>query len=262
MLATFIKSPVDYFETFVTCKMAKKPTKQMVTGNVCHAVLLEGKALDDCFLVYPESCLNKNGAINPKPASEFRECALALDKNVIGFGKARELIEIDKVLSAINRHELGKLISQADHREHTMHGAYNGRKIKCKPDFYWPGLIYDLKFMEDVSPGQINRSFRNFSYWLQDAHYSAVVGGNPGFRFWIVETQYPYRIKTRKYDARSREIGHDSWRRWMDCFIQAELSNEWVDGDADAEMTLSPYDMPDQDEEEIEDASELNEVAF
>ena len=246
-LATFIKSPVDFYETFITRKLQKKSTKQMVCGSVCHAVLLEGKDLEECFVVYPESCLKSDGSINGKPAAAFRE----QHPEAIGFGKARELIEISKVLYAVEDHQLGQLIALADQREQEVYGSYNGRAIKCKPDFYTEGLIYDLKFMEDVSLPQIKRSFRNFSYWLQDAHYSAVVGGNPGFRFWLVETQYPYRIKTVVYDDRSREIARDNWRRAMDSFIQAEADNEWVE-EVEIELTLSPWDMPDNVEEELD----------
>jgi len=246
-LATFIKSPIEFRETFITRLMKKKATKQMALGSVCHAVLLERKNLDDCFIVYPQWCLKSDGSINGKPAKEYRE----LHPDAIGFGKYADNVEIERVLTAVHRHELGKLIAMAHERETEVVGEYNGRAIKCKPDFYSPGIIYDLKFTEDISIGQVKRNFKNFSYWLQDAHYSAVVGGNPGFRFWIVETQYPYRIKTVVYDERSREIARDSWRRSMDKFIEAELANVWTEP-TEIELTLSPWDMPDESEEEIE----------
>ena len=244
MLATFNKSPVDFYETYITGRMRKKATAPMMIGSVCHAVLLEGKDLDEAFLVYPDDCLKVDGSINGKPAAKFR----SEHPNAIGFGKVKERSEISNVLRAVRDHELGSLIALADEREQEVRGSYKGRAIKCKPDFWSSGIIYDLKFMEDVSLPQIKRSFKNFSYWLQDAHYSAVVGGNPKFRFWLVETQYPYRIKTVVYDQRSREIAADQWRRSMDCFIQAEKSNEWVE-ETSIELTLSPWDLPDQEEE-------------
>ena len=243
-LATWIKSPVEFRETFITRLMAKKSTKQMALGSVCHAVLLERKHLEDCFVIYPDSCLKSDGSINGKPAKEYRE----QHPEAIGFGKYAEYVEIERVLVAVHRHELGKLIAMAHERETEVVGEYNGRAIKCKPDFWCPGIIYDLKFMEDISIGQIKRSFKNFSYWLQDAHYSAVVGGNPGFRFWLVETKYPYRIKTVVYDARSREIGRASWQKSMDKFIECEQADVWSEP-TEIELTLSPWDMPDETEE-------------
>lgn len=243
-LATFIKSPIDYYETFVTRKMKKKATAQMMLGSVCHAVLLEQRKLSDCFLVYPENCLKSDGSINGKPARAFRE----ENPQAVGFGKDFELYEIKAVLKSVLNHQLGELIEHASEREQEVHGEYNGRKTKCKPDFYAPGIIYDLKFMEDVSDPQIKRSFRNFMYWLQDAHYSAVVGGEVGFRFWLVETKYPYRIKSVVYEQRSREIARDQWARSMDRFIEAEASNDWNE-ETNIELTLNPWDMPDQEEE-------------
>lgn len=254
-LATFLKSPVDYYHTFVTGKMPRKKSLAMMVGSVCHSVLLEDKKLSDVFSVYPASCLKSNGAINPKPAEQFRA-----DNPGIEVGKERDEWQILSVLAAVRESELGKLIELAHYREHVMYGLYKGRAIKCKPDFYYPGLIYDLKFSEDISDVQVAQNFRRFKYWFQDAHYSACVGGNPGFRFWVVETKFPYRIKSRNYNEIAREIATDKWRRTMDRFIEAEETDTWID-ETHAEYGLSQYETGViEDDAELEGCDEYSEV--
>lgn len=252
MLSTFMDSPKDYFEQYVTCLKPRKTTsKPMVVGSVCHAVLLQGMELDEAFIEYPESCLKSDGSINGKPAAAFRND----NPNAIGFGKAGEKIAIRHVIEAIEDHVLGQLIAQAQMREQEVKGDYQGRGIKCKPDFLCDDIIYDLKFMDDVSESAIRRPFKRLRYWLQDAHYSAVCEAQT-FRFWAVETQYPFRIKSVVYDDRSREIADEAWCNAMDHFIQCEISGVFEDANS-LTLTLSPWEVGADDEGELVDIGEV-----
>lgn len=252
-LMTFLKSPVDYYHTFVTRLMNKPRPKSVMIGSVCHAVLLECKPLNDVFKLYPDSCLKSDGSINGKPAASFREDYPECE----AFGKVRDELKILSVLAAVRESQLGALIDAADEREQEKHGEYNGRAIKCKPDFYSPGIIYDLKFTEDISDDQVARNFRRFKYWFQDAHYSAVVGGNPTFRFWVVETSFPYRIKSRVYNAIGRENAIEKWRVTMDRFIEAESTGVWED-ETHAEYDVSPWDVNADEDGELVDIGEAS----
>lgn len=252
MLATFMDSPRDYYEQYVTRLLSRKtPTRQMVVGSVCHAVLLEDVPFDQAFCIYPESCLKSDGTLNGKTAPAFR----ADNPQAIGFGKAGEDRAILQVLEAIQDHPLGQLIAQAQYREKEIRSEYHKRGIKCKPDFHSDSLIYDLKFMEDVSEPAIRRSFKRFRYWLQDAHYS-ITSDADGFRFWVVETQYPYRIKSVVYDDRSREIAGEAWYAAMDRLIECEKSGTFEDANA-LTLTLSPWEVGADDDGELVDIGEV-----
>lgn len=245
-LSTFMDSPRDYYEQFVTrLKPRKEATKPMVIGSVCHAVLLQGMDFDKAFVVYPESCLKVDGALNGKPAAAFR----AENPDAIGFGKQGDDVAISHVLYAIEAHPLGKLIREAQLREEEIRSDYLGRGIKCKPDFLCDDVIYDLKFMPDVSEVAIRRSFKRFRYWLQDAHYSAVCE-SAAFRFWVIETDYPYRIKSVVYDERSREIASEAWGNAMDALIACEKAGVFEDNNA-LTLTLSPWEVGADDEGEL-----------
>ncbi len=253
MLSTFMDSPRDYYEQYVTrLAVRKAATKQMAIGSVCHAVLLEGMELSQAFCVYPESCLKVDGTLNGKAAAAYR----AENYLAVAFGKSGEEVAIERVLDAVRSHALGKLIEQAQMREEVVVSDYLGRGIKCRPDFLCDDVIYDLKFMEDVSESALRRSFKRFRYWLQDAHYSAVCGAEV-FRFWVVETGYPYRIKSVVYDGRSREIASEAWRGAMDHLIACEKLNAFEDSNS-ITMTLSPWEVGADDEGELVDIGEVD----
>jgi hypothetical protein len=103
--------------------------------------------------------------------------------------------------------------------------------------------------MEDVSESAIRRSFKRFRYWLQDAHYTTVCESQ-AFRFWVVETQYPFRIKSVVYDDRSREIARDAWGKAISYLMACELSGVFEDANA-LTLTLSPWEVGADDDGEL-----------
>ncbi len=250
-LMTFGRSRVRFYHTYITKQLKQPKKKTTMVGSVCHAVLLEDKPLNDVFKVYPASCLKSDGAINSKPAEAFR----ADNPDCENFGKLKDELQILSVLAAVRESQLAPLIEAAHEREETHYGEYNGRAIKCKPDFYSPGIIYDLKFTATADDPDIARNFRNFKYWLQDAHYSACVGGDPVFRFWVVETSFPYRIKSRCYNVPGRENAREKWVKMMDEFIIAENSNNWED-ETHVEYDVSPWDVDANEDGELVDIGE------
>ena len=252
MLSTFIDSPRDYYEQYITRrKPRKQSTKQMVIGSVCHAVLLQQVAFDEAFVIYPDSCLKVDGTLNGKLAAAFRSD----HPNAIGFGKQGDDIAISQALYAIEDHPLGRLIQQAQQREQVVESYYLNRGIKCRPDFLCDGIIYDLKFMEDVSESAIRRSFKRFRYWLQDAHYSTVCESD-AFRFWVVETQYPFRIKSVVYEEQSRKIAIEAWTNAMNSLMACERDGVFEDANA-LTLTLLPWEVGADDEGELVDLGEI-----
>lgn len=237
-LKTFLRSPVEFELQFIKQLLRPTPSKSMIVGTVCHAVLLEGRSLRESFLVYPDSCLRNDGGINPKPAADFR----SQHPNAIGFGKQAEFSTIQETLLAVAESPLQPAIEAAAACEEVVYGEWSGRRIKCKPDFHCHDIVYDLKFFGDVSEAGIRRNFRRFQYWLQDSHYSACFQFENVFRFWAVETSFPYRVKSVIYDLRSREIAREAWQHAMTRFIDCERRNDWSEP-TELTMTLSPWDV-------------------
>jgi hypothetical protein len=254
MLATFAKSKEDYYHQYVKCDVQRPRSKQhMLAGSIAHAILLEGKTLEDSIAIYPFECLQSNGSLNGKKAAAFREeneGKLCL--------KAGEADEFVAMADHLRNSEIAKLIAKMSHKEHIVTESYNGRGIKCRPDAYnvdGLGLLaIDLKFVGEAKPRQFERTASSFTYWLQDAHYSEVLFRACGlpvtFRFFAIETSYPFRVDEYEYDQRSKEIARENWESLMDSFIECERTGGFDDNHSHT-LTLNIWDVDANEDGEI-----------
>lgn len=257
MLNMYLESREDYYLTYITRQMQPKQPKQpMLIGTVLHAMLLEDKPLDSLVLCYPDSCLKSNGDLNGKPAKAFRED----NPGVICF-KQEDYQRIAEAAEAVmKRHDsLRRAIRSAIAREARFDATIKGLPCKCKPDVVLDQgnimVAYDLKCQESVHPNSFKRSARNIRYWLQDAHYSAVLReyfGKPvAFRFCCLETKFPYRVQWYWYDASSRETARDEHKRILtelkECYDTDVWGDRW-----DNVVVLDPWDIERDELVEVE----------
>jgi hypothetical protein len=256
MLNLFYDSAFEYAETYIFGRMeTKKQTKQMDTGGLLHSILLEKKELKDLVLEYPSSCLKSNGDLNGKPAAQFR----ADNPGVICL---KDTSEIQTAISAILKGLLKDWFAIVDHPgthiEETIHFE-TPIPSRCKPDVFVDMgdhiICYDLKCTATFRPRDFLRTAKRFRYWLQDAHYSAGLIETflkpVQFRFVVCEVVPPYRSQIRWYDERSREIARDSrLNKLMELSKRTESGN-WID-DYSQELIVSPWDLGDTTEEELE----------
>jgi hypothetical protein len=245
MLTDFVGSPSLYYETYIKRTMQRKqPTQPMLVGTILHGVLLEGKKPDEMFRVYPEDCLKSNGAINPKPAGEFRRSigsAVAI--------KEKDAHGIEAAIKAARESAISKALELATETENAHYADVYGLPCKCKPDIAadmgdrWD--VWDLKFC-DPSPGHFFRSAKRFKYWLQDVHYSAVITQETGkpvtFRFLAFEPEYPFRLQSYWYEPRQREIGSDFHRLHVAKLLKCMATDSWEDNWPHS-IPLSPWDV-------------------
>lgn len=246
MLKVFRRSRIDYRDFFVTKTRAQKPpTAAMEVGTICHAVLLESKTLEDVVALYPSDCLKSDGSLNGKEAAKFRlavEPKICVKDNVFG--------ELRSIVDAMKKSPLAAAIEQASHLEHDFSGEFESLKLKCKPDI--AGVIddhvvvYDLKFVADPSPAAFARTAKRLTYWLQDAHYSYILGHHFGkpvtFRFFACEVTPPYRVQCYWYDARSRELARDAHQGLLRDLAECYETNSWHD-DWPNELQVWPGDF-------------------
>ena len=259
----FAKSIGDYWHYYIAKDLpVPGPSGAMNIGTAVHAALLEKCDVDQIIATYPDSCLKSNGAINPKPAAQFREDNS--DKLVM---KDADADRVREVCSAVMTSPLSPLIY---HPEAVFEQPViwtcerTGLQCRAKPDFYIDMgdevVAYDLKTTEQVYPQPINRTCKTLRYWLQDAHYSDGLANKFGkpvrFRFWFVETKSPCRVAPWWYDQRSREIASEKHSALMTELAACMKDNDWRERwerNGENLLQLSPWDV---------DASEEGEVAY
>lgn len=260
MLKLFRQSRVEFNLTYNTRELPPwTPTQPALLGTVLHAMLLEDKQLDDLVLRYPDDVLNVNGGLIGKRAEAFRDdhpdcvCMKDSDYDAIFSG----------IESVVQHPQIKEMLSVAGHREVRFDADLFGVPCRCKPDICCDMgevvLCYDLKFMQNVDPESWRRSSKRLAYWMQDAHYSAVLGdvfGKPvQFRFCCIETKAPYRVQWYWYDHRSREIAADEHKRLLYDLKRCRETGDWSD-DWKSECVISPWDITEVESDEVEIADD------
>ena len=242
-LTVFCESQVEYYHQFITGKMQRRQqTEAMIDGVVLHSLFLDGKELDDLVGVYPDSCLNKNGGLIGVNAKKHREA-----NRQSYWMKESERDRIRTVWTNLQDTAIAEAIAECSEYEQTMRASVYGVPCKCKPDIagdvgeYW--LVYDLKFTDAIK--QFPRSSRQFKYWLQDAHYSAVIRELTGkpvlFKFIVAETVFPYRVSIHSYNPIKREMAAKYHKSKLLDLAACLRTNIWKDN-FEEDLPLSEWD--------------------
>lgn len=249
MLSDFMDSALDYYHIYITgLKPRKKPTRKMKIGTICHAMLLEHKTLDEACIVYPYSCIDTSGKLKSKKAAEFEASVpnrVAVKEDFIPV--------IEATIKNARASEFGSLLDlHMDNAkfETRIDEELYGLPCKCRPDIHIllkdQIVVPDLKFGV-VKPDDFWRNANGrFRYWLQQAHYSAILTKRYGlpvnWTFWAFETEFPYRVKPYWYDARSAEIASEQHKVEIRKLKQCYDTNKW-DDDFSSEGMLNPWNI-------------------
>lgn len=246
-LTVFASNPRDYeLQYILKLPPRKKRTQRMDKGAAVHAITLDRKPIAESIAIYPEECLKTNGDVNPKPAGMFRE--MNLGKVCM---KEEQAIEIIGTVQAIQVSPIGELLrDDANDFEKTVTATIEGVACKTRGDIVRRltdrTLCYDLKIVEDNDDGLFHRNARNLKYWLQDAHYTAILEAAYGlpveFAFFQVELAFPHWIRMYQYDIPARESARDKHRDLLRHFAGCRAANDWPD-DYDPCLTLDPWEL-------------------
>lgn len=264
MLTLFVRDREKYYHTYVTRQLPPRtPAQHMLAGTVLHAMILEDASIDDMVLCYPDSCLKSDKSLNGKPAAKFRE-----DNPGAVCMKEGEYADVRSVVdSVMANYKLKEILQQVTGREQRHDAKIAGLDAKCKPDLERlernRTFIWDLKFSPVVSSQAWKRTSKSLLWWLQDAHYSAVLEAAYGkpveFKFVSCELTFPYRVVVRDYDVISRETGRSCHLRYMEQLAECYQNGGW-EVDLSETVVLEPWDVPDAEEEmqpvESSDATE------
>lgn len=242
-LTVFCQSPVEYYHTYVTKLMQpKQATAPMIDGVVLHAMMLEKKSIDQVVGVYPPDCINKVGGLIGANTKKHR----AANPHLYWM-KAQDRDHIQETYERLKDTAIADAIAECSEFEKTMRAKVYGMPCKCRPDIagdigpYW--VAYDLKFTPSIH--QFPQSSRQFRYWLQDAHYSAVIRELTGkpvvFKFIAAETVFPYRVSIRSYNQIKREMAA-KYHKGKVLSLQACLASGVWEDRFDEDLPLSEWD--------------------
>lgn len=232
-LKLFDHDPLIYYHTWVETPpsiVPDEPEDHVDFGSAAHDILLHFRPIDEVVVAYPESCINKNGGLIGLSAEKFR-----LNNADRICMKDEDIDRLLNVIEKVRTSQLGPLLEDAHKHEEPMYWEELGIKCRMKPDFFYnlpeKTVNYDLKFSEDISDIGFSRSAEACKWWLQDVHYSAgaiILYEKPSeFRFWSVESKFPYRIFERSFPPRDREIAMKRRRRLLLNLLECRKTGDW-----------------------------------
>lgn len=203
----FHQSPKSFYQTHVTKEIPRKQSSdKMDIGSIVNDVVLLGIPFRAVAKVYPDSCLNKNGDINHKPASKFRE-----DNPGSYFIKPKLVDGIKKAIAAIRSHEtVGYWIEKAmdeGNVEKSMAWRCDDTGLLCRSrmDGFCMSnqrdevMAFDLKVSTRWDKAGFRSQVKILGYWMQDIHYTDGLlklfdGLHTTFHFIVLNPDPPHQI--------------------------------------------------------------------
>jgi hypothetical protein len=214
-------------------RVEKKRSDEMQLGTLCHAVLLEGRAVEDCVTIIPREVLNSDGHRKGSAWTAYKKANA--DRVLMSELEAAEALAM--VNSVLNHPTVGEWHKVASYREASIYWTENGMQYRCKPDWLilGSGLIsIDFKTAKDASHDGMRKAIRSF-YAFQQVHYSrgikAKFGEDPTFLFVCVDSCEPYTTYVHGIDAESLKLAEEDWLRTTTELRACIESGNWSDGE-------------------------------
>lgn len=248
MLAMFRKSRRLFHRHYIQFEgIEVPPTDPMVKGTAAHAVILEGRKLDDCFTIIPPDALNKDGHKKGKQWGDFQKANSG--KQLL---KREQVDEVMASIQAVLNHQGLKKLRALDCRcEHSIYwlDEANELQLRMRPDWLIERkdqiVCIDFKFTIDASPqGFIRQIIRGL--WMQSAMYSdgleKTFPGKPvDFVFAAVDSKEPYRCILHRLKPNSAYAARLAYERTKKQFAACLESDSFEEP---CEATINEIDVP------------------
>lgn len=218
------------------------PTPAMRNGTLVHCLVLEPAAACSRYLVRPAGLdgRTKEGKAWLASVPAGVECCTA-----------EEMQAAERQAAAIRAlPEVGSLLDNGRPEVSAFWlDPQTGELSKCRPDWESPAgdgvILLDVKTCQDASPAGFARAVTNFTYHLQDVHYSdgyALASGTPvlGFVFACVESAPPYAAAAYMLDDDARDKARAITLGLRHVYAECKRTNTWP-GYAD---TIQPLSLP------------------
>lgn len=205
-IKTILENPFEFLN-----KQEEVKSESMLLGSVIHSLILEKDNFFNDFLVMENVDLRTKDGKAKKQEAEVR----AKNFNVTLIKQSL----YDKALEVVNAFENSKAYNMfkcAGLAEASYFGEIEGKKCKCRPDFYMQNenIILDIKTTAKggAMPDAFMKNIAKHKYYIQAALYTKLTGAKD-FYFVAIETEAPYMIGIYKLDNISLEFGMNEIRR-------------------------------------------------
>lgn len=177
-----------------------KSSDAFTLGTAAHSVILEGDT-SSIVVVEADSWLTK-------AAKEAKTAALAAGKQPL---LNKEWSQIRAMQDAVMAQPVAREAFTGHKAEQSVFWDEDGLLLKCRPDAWKPGALFDLKSTLTADPNEFGKTAANFGYHQSAAHYidgvEAATGETLPFYFVLAEKTAPYFVSVVELDDEALNIG-------------------------------------------------------
>jgi len=224
-------SPLDYWWHYLRPEREPHvPTKEMLFGTALHSAVLEKHDFDKTYVVMP--AINKRTNIGKAEFQNLTEMCRLNNQVLID---AEDFDNVRRMRDAIFKHPTAKLLFENGLAEQTFkfQEQNTGANCKIRPDWLDSnsGLIVDLKTTEDATQRGFIKSVLEYNYHKQAPFYldglETVGQDKAGFVFVNIEKTEPFKIGIHYLDARSMQLGRDTYIRNCETYVECLRTGIW-----------------------------------
>lgn len=210
-------------------------------GTAAHSLILE----DDESGVVVIDVAEKRGKAWTEPA----EAAKAEGKIPL---KSSEWAMVKAMRDSVYAHPAAREAFTEYKPEQSVFWEEDGLALKCRPDLWAPGKLWDLKTTVNADPNEFGKTAYNFGYHQSAAHYidgvKAATGETLPFMFVLVEKTAPYLVSVVELDPGAIDYGRQLNERAKRIYTECTASGEWPGYPATQPVSLPHFAFYEMDE--------------
>ncbi|AHB31663.1 exonuclease VIII [Arthrobacter phage vB_ArS-ArV2] len=203
-------------------------------GTVAHSLILEG---DESGVVIVDATDWRT-----KAAKEAKDGARAAGKIAL---LQKEFDPILAMRDAVMAHPLARAAFTGHRAEHSVFWEEDGLALKCRPDAWQPGKLWDLKSTINADPNEFGKTAHNYGYHQSAAHYidgiKELTGEELPFGFVLVEKTAPYLVSVVELDWEAIDLGRALNDRAKRIYRDCTETGKWPGYPAVEPVALPTY---------------------
>lgn len=215
-------------------KLNPKSSAAFDLGTAAHSLILEQ---DETGIVVIDVDAKRGKAwTDPANAAEA-DGKIALT--------SKEWAQVVAMRDAVMAHPQARYLFSNHQAEQSVFWDEGGLMLKCRPDAWQPGKLWDLKTTVDASPNEFGKTAHNYGYHQSAAHYidgvKALTGEELPFGFILVEKTAPYLVSVVELDWEAIDLGRALNGRAKRIYRECADSGNWPGYPTSEPISLPNY---------------------
>ena len=206
------------------------PSETLITGQLCHALVLEPETVPHRFAVMPEG-LKRTTKAGKQTYAELQQ-TVGDQGHVVSH---KQMMIAEGVRQSVLNHPLASQYLALGQPELSVfvRDPITDVLLCCRCDWLcrYPAVIVDLKTSQTASADGFARHALHYGYHLQAAHYLEVCRlakiDAHDFVFIAVEKEPPYLCQLFHLSAQLLETTCEQWRLAVNQYAQCVADNHW-----------------------------------